>query len=151
MIKLVLYALAIYLLVCVVDGGMAWRKGGILRFKYSLKKSFNNARVFVSLLVALYVCLFFINLIPVVNKWVTTLPETSSDLGNALMQSFPLGVAIFTIWLMSFIIHKGVYPKLKYNDQEKQWQNDSKSSRLGKYFDKDNENLPQWWRYLLKH
>lgn len=147
--RMVVIALALWILINIGETIWAFRKGNFKRLVYSLKNNINNARPLISMLVALYFVFGMVYIMTAVNIWVALQPTSDSLIKNFIIESFPLGIAIFTIAVAMLIVSKGIYPRVKYNDEEKQWAKESEekflNSKIGKWLGKIKANKLMNW------
>ncbi len=145
--RIIIIALAVWLLISIGQLIWAFRKGDFKRLKYALKNNINSARILISTLASIYIVCGLVYVIRAVSDWVDIQPVSDSLIQNFLVQSFPLGIAVFTIIMVIVIMDKGIYPRIKYNDEELQWMKESddkfNNSRIGKLF---NNKVVSWLR-----
>ena len=139
MIFYILGFLSFYVLVGIIKGIITYKKCGKAKCIYSLKQSCNKCRGWVNVLVGLYLCVGGINLLPPVVRYVEY-----ED--NWLVHSFPIGLAILIIYIVVYVMVKGFYPKIKYNEQELQWENEKKLAFRAKH-----PNIPKWLIWIWEN
>jgi len=115
----------------------AYRKGGWKKLRYELKQAYNSLTYMVNMILAAY--FIIISLIPIssIKSWASNQEALNSTVDNAwVYRSVPTVYSIFIIIIECWIIFKGLIPRIKLNEQEKQWDKDNR--------DKTNRKLKEW-------
>jgi hypothetical protein len=119
--------LVLYVVLVILSSISALRKGK-RRFIYSLKNTWNFLTYSLNLFVAMYFVIIAIIPIPLLKDWVNNnllskISVTSFD--RVVYHSIPVVYSIFVVIIMCWIMIKGLIPRIKYNEQEKQWDRES--------------------------
>ena len=138
--------LALYIVLTIISASKAYRKGGWKSLKYNLKSTYNYLAYFANYILGLFFVI--ISLIPVtaITNWINQqMPRVT--LNNRWVYHFiPTSYIIIVIIVFCWIMFKGLIPQLKYNDEEKILEKQSKErfrAKLNKWLhikEKTNAN-----------
>jgi hypothetical protein len=110
--------LVIYVGTVIISAVKALRKGGIKRFKYDLKLSWNDLTILLDLIIGLYVMI--VGMIPMSYIKIWVINNINSPV-PWMRPSVPAVYLLIITLVAILIIARGLVPKIKYNDEEKQW------------------------------
>jgi len=108
------------------------------RFIYSMKSTWNIMTFTLNMLASLYFVIIAIIPMPSLKDWVNNnlLNKTSvTPFGRVVYYSIPVAYSVLVIIIICWIMLKGLFTKIKYNEQEKQW-------------DRESENKFRKWMHL---
>jgi predicted membrane protein len=117
--------LVLYIIVTILSVRKSYIKGGLKRARYDLKTIYNSLAWLANCTLALFFVLISLIPTPQIKDWANA--EMLKSTSNLWVMHIIVPVyAIITIILACWIIFKGLIPQLKYNDEEKQWEKESK-------------------------
>ena len=108
------------------------------RFIYSMKSTWNIMTFSLNMLASLYFVIIAIIPMASLKDWVDNnlLKNTSvTPFGIVVYHSIPVAYSVLVIIIICWIMLKGLFPRIKYNEQEKQW-------------DKESEDKARKWLHL---
>ena len=120
----ILAAWLLAIVISVVDG---LRKK---RFIYSMKSTWNSMAFTLNMIASLYFVIIAIIPMPSLKDWVNTnlLKNTSiTPLDKVVYHSIPIAYSVLVVIIVCWIMLKGLFPQIKYNEQEKQWAKESEN------------------------
>jgi len=126
----VLAAWVLVLAITAIDG---LRKKRLI---YTMKNTWNVMTFTLNMVAAMYFVIIAIIPMPSLKDWVDNnlLKNTSvTPFGIVVYHSIPVAYSVLIIIVVSWIMLKGLFPRIKYNEQEKQWDKESED-KFRKWF-----------------
>lgn len=114
-------ALVVWLIAEVSSDVKAYRRKGWKGLRYSLKHSWNVLSLFLNMILANYFIVIAVIPEPSLINWVNT--QLSKTINNTwVFHLMPTAYSLLIIIVCWWIILGGLVPKIKLNDEEKQWE-----------------------------